>query len=218
MSLVETPWIPPRTPPSQQDNRDAQIRVSEPSPPVEVVEVVEVAEWCEAVAQRVRAGDTLAHALFDVSCGPGIDHALRGLRLRISRGTDLVRACTLVIDDPNLQVDSPGVRALREALGVVRVCALGSPHTAHTLDRIARHFRVRVALAEEVRSHTASARLSARLLTALPIAAVGLTLVISPSAASVYTTSAGLVCLGLSLVLNVAGWLWIRSLIAAAAP
>lgn len=180
------------------------------------VRAAEVADWCEALARRIRAGDTLALSIAEVPCGPSMTPTITPLLLRIQRGTDLVTACTSAIDSYGSSDLSPGSRALRDALGVLRVCALGSPHTAHTLDRVARHLRIRVALSAEVRSHTASARLSARLLTGLPIAAVGLTIMISPDSAKVFSTPAGLLCLGLSFGLNTAGWLWIRSLIVAA--
>ena len=180
------------------------------------LKVAEVADWCEALARRVRAGDTLALSIVEVPCGPSVSPAIAPLRLRIQRGTDLVTACTSAIDGHRSSDPSPGSRALREALGVIRVCSLGSPHTAHTLDRVAGHLRIRVALTAEVRSHTASARLSARLLTALPIVAVGLTVMISQDSARVFTTPAGLLCLSVSLGLNAVGWLWIRSLITAA--
>jgi Flp pilus assembly protein TadB len=183
-----------------------------------VANLSEIADWCEALARRVRAGDTLALALSDVGCSEALEPLIANLRLRIHRGTDLVMACTAMMESLDPHARSPEITALREALGVIRVCALGSPHTAHSLDRLARHFRVRVAITEQIHAQTAAARLSARLLTALPLAAVGLTITISPSSAGVFTTSAGLICLVLSLGLNAAGWLWIRSLVAAAGP
>ncbi len=186
------------------------------SPPE--ISLAEVADWCEALARRVRAGDTLSLALIDVRCDGALEQFIGSLRLRIHRGIDLVTACTTVMDTLDLRGRSPQARAIREALGVIRVCALGSPHTAHSLDRMAQQFRIRMALADELHSHTASARLSARLLTALPVGALGLTLTISPSSAGVFATPAGALCLALSLGLNAAGWLWMRSLITDAEP
>jgi hypothetical protein len=181
-----------------------------------------VAQWCEALAARVRAGDTLVRAVAETPSGRGLDAHLNPLRLRIQRGMDLVTACSALIDNPsnnspassNPQLAAgAGPSYWRETLGVIRVCALGAPETAKTLDKVARNLRVREAVAQEVRAQTASARLSAVLLTALPAAAVITTLVISPAAAQVFTTAFGLACVVLSLTLNTLGWVWIRALL-----
>jgi Flp pilus assembly protein TadB len=180
------------------------------------VSLAEIAAWCEALAQRIRGGDTLRNALVETHSSPSIETALGGFRLRIERGADLISTCTAVIDATNAQPASTHIQTLREIMGLIRVCALGSSRTAQTLDRAAHNLRIRAALADEVARETASARLSASLLTALPIVAVAITLMISPEVAQTYTTTAGLVCMTMCLLLNLIGWWWIRRLITAA--
>jgi Flp pilus assembly protein TadB len=180
------------------------------------VKLADIAAWCEALAQRIRGGDTLRSALVETHSSPSIEKTLGGFRLRIERGADLVSTCTAAIDATSTQPPSRHVQTLREIVGLIRVCALGSSRTAQTLDRAAHNLRIRAALADEVTRETASVRLSARLLTALPIFAVAITLMISPEVAQTYTTTAGLVCMTMCLGLNLLGWWWIRGLIAAA--
>jgi hypothetical protein len=176
-----------------------------------------VAQWCEALAARIRSGDTLVRAVAETPSGRGLDAHLNPLRLRIQRGMDLVTACSALIDNPPSSnphlATGTGPSYWRETLGVIRVCALGAPETAKTLDKVARNLRVREAITQEVRAQTASARLSAVLLTALPAAAVITTLMISPAAAQVFTTAFGMACVVLSLTLNILGWVWIRALL-----
>jgi Flp pilus assembly protein TadB len=181
-------------------------------PPVEPISMAAVAAWCEALAGRIRAGETLTSAIANTPAAVSLQAHLHPLRLRIQRGMDLVTACTSLIDVPATnQARSPAY--WRETLGVIRVCALGTPHTAKALDKVARTLLTKQAIAEEAQTHTASARLSAKLLTALPVGAVGVTVLISPTSARVFTTALGLGCLVFSLALNLAGWLWIRSLL-----
>jgi hypothetical protein len=189
------------------------------------IQMETVAQWCEALATRIRAGDTLARAVAETPSSPGLALHLNPLRLRIQRGMDLVTACSSLIDDVvttsgdtsrDTSRDASrdaGPNYWRETVGVIRVCAVGAPEAAKTLDKLARNLRVREAIAQEARAQTASARLSAGLLTALPAGAVIATLVISPSSAQVFTTVIGVICVTSSLLLNVMGWIWIRSLL-----
>jgi Flp pilus assembly protein TadB len=149
-------------------------------------------------------------------CSPSIDTALNGFRLRIARGADLVNTCTAVLNAVPARPASAQIQTLREIVGLIRVCALGSSRTAQTLDRAAHNLRLRSALTAQITTETASVRLSAKLLTALPIVAVAVTLMISPQVAQTYTTAAGLICMTMCLGLNLLGWWWIRRLIAVA--
>jgi Flp pilus assembly protein TadB len=196
-----------------QDLQDLAALIQRQRAPSASIHMEVVAQWCEALAARIRAGETLARAVAETPYGVGLAAHLGPLRLRVQRGMDLVTACSTMIDgvtDSNSH-DVPSY--WRETLGVIRVCALGAPETAKTLDKMARNLRIRAAVTQETRSQTAAARLSAGLLTALPAVAVVVTVAISPASAQVFTTAIGLICLASSLMLNATGWVWIRSLL-----
>ncbi len=185
--------------------------------PTERLQMETVALWCEALSARMRGGDTLARAVAETPCGHGLAAHLDPLRLRIQRGMDLVTACSTLLNETERTATDRNLNTSpiywRETLGLIRVCALGGAETARTLDKVARNLRVKEAVAQEVRAQTASARLSAGLLTALPAVAVVATVLISPSSARMYANPVGLWCLAASLILNTAGWIWIRSLL-----
>ena len=70
--------------------------------------------------------------------------------------------------------------------------------------------RAREAVLAEQRAHSAQARLSARVLTMLPIGFGGWTVLTTPTVQHFFLTPVGLICLLLGLGLNAGGWLLMR--------
>lgn len=171
-------------------------------------DTAQMADWCEALARRLRAGDSLVAAVSH-SAAPHCDEIMH-VRHHLQRGLPLAKACARALP----QAASP----TREVLGLLGVAATGGLDPAHSLDRLAHALRMRAALALEIHSQTAAVRFSALVLSALPSLAVALTSLIAPGTATALLTRSGLVSLGLAALLNGLGWMWIRRLIAAERP
>jgi tight adherence protein B len=93
---------------------------------------------------------------------------------------------------------------------VLRLCALEGGNVSESLDRAAATLRERDAVAQERAAHSAQARLSARVLTVLPVAFAAWTLATTASVRRFYGTPVGLACLAAGLTLNVVGWRWMQ--------
>ena len=101
------------------------------------------------------------------------------------------------------------------AATVLRTCAdLGGP-AAGPLDRVAAMLRVRAAVADEQAAQSAQARLSARVLTVVPVALLGLLLVTDHRVRVAVATAAGGAAIAAGLGLNLVGWWWMRRIVAA---
>lgn len=94
--------------------------------------------------------------------------------------------------------------------------ALGGP-VAATLDTGAALLRERSTARAEAHAHSAQARLSARVLTAVPLAFAGWSLLASPSFRTALTSTPGLVSAVIGGTLNLAGWWWMKHIVAKAA-
>jgi tight adherence protein B len=162
-----------------------------------------VAAWADGLAGAIRSGSTLAAAIRDVepprSCAP----AVASIRLASRRGASLRQACEIESCPAHLDL----------ALAVIRACAEHGGPAAEPLSRAAATLRGRAADAAERRTHSAQARMSAIVMTVLPICMLGL-LLLTSSPVRQFTGSpvgAGLVAVG--ALLNLLGWLWMRRLI-----
>jgi tight adherence protein B len=160
-------------------------------------------ELLERSSRDVRSGAALRTALIDA-----LDHdptTLPALRARLARGDSLVGALADVA--PRNADDRVMVHALQLA-------ATTGGSVADTLERVVAVMRERQAWRDERSSHAAQARLSARMLTMLPIAVALWGVVSSPSVRHVYATSpAAAVATGLGVLLNLIGWSWMRHLV-----
>jgi tight adherence protein B len=164
----------------------------------------EVAVWCDDLARLVRSGTSLAAALRSALPGPTLAPILAPIALALDRG-DSVAGATRRVASHNASVDL--------ALGVVRACAdLGGP-AAQPLDRTAATLRARAADLAERHVHSAQARLSAMVLTLLPVGALALLMATSSSSRAAVLAPSGVFSLGAGAALNAAGWWWMRRII-----
>jgi Flp pilus assembly protein TadB len=88
---------------------------------------------------------------------------------------------------------------------------------AAVFDQAAATLRERHALQAEQRAHTTQARLSARVLTAVPIGFAALTAWSSPNVRVVYASAWGVAMITAGAVLNLLGWWWMRAIVGRAA-
>jgi tight adherence protein B len=161
----------------------------------------------EHAARDVRAGLSTRTALADsLRRHPGV---LPGLRARLEADEPLAEA---VHDLAATGDDELFVHALRVSLRT-------DAHPADVLDRAVLIVRERAAWRHERHSQAAQARLSARLLTLLP---VGFALWSTATSARVRDAELHqpvvAVCLVLGLVLNLFGWWWMRHLVRGGDP
>lgn len=167
---------------------------------------VEVADWCDDVARALRSGDALSSAIAQATAAhPALGSTISPVLDAIRRGRSLAAALAAQ------PVDSASPVAL--AISVLRTCAdLGGPAAA-PLERVAATLRTRAAISEEHRAHSAQALLSARVLTMVPLALLGLLVVVEARVRASLGTPAGLAAVGAGVVLNVTGWRWMRRII-----
>jgi tight adherence protein B len=108
-------------------------------------------------------------------------------------------------------VDPAGPAGL--AFTVLRSSARFGGPAAIPLERAAAALRVRAAVAAEQQAQSAQAQLSARVLTLVPIALLGLLVVTDAKVRAALGTPAGLGVVVLGGLLNIGGALWMRRII-----
>lgn len=179
---------------------------------------------------RARRPD-IAPATLDASPAPRPPQ-LSALRLRQRRTTDPVttaRALAVWCEDTARRVRSgdtlstasattrPAGIAVDKRLvdGVLADLSRHGGPSAEVLDRCAERLRARAADRREVRLQSAPARLSARIMTFLPIATVCLLTATTPGVRTQLASGPGIAASVLGGSLNLAGWWWMRRLIGA---
>jgi hypothetical protein len=168
-------------------------------------DAAEVARWCESLSRAVRGGDSVLVALRAVP--PPRHHA--------------EAATTLVLEIERTGRIGPERRPVSShmALAITVLAAIvehGGP-AAEPLDRAAAVLRGRSAERAERQVHSAQARLSAQVMSILPVAMLVLLVGTSASVRAVVTAPAGAALVGVGISLNLAGWRWMRAIIGRAA-
>ena len=167
------------------------------------VDPAEVAVWCEGLARVVRSGSTLVTAVRTVDPPASCRSDVERIVLALDRGTRSTDALTIATDSPHLGL----------AVTVLRACAINGGPPAEPLDRAAATLRGRAADAAERRTQSAQARLSAVVMTVLPVAMLALLLATSPSTRAAAVSGAGLTAIVVGGALNIAGWRWMRHIV-----
>ena len=103
------------------------------------------------------------------------------------------------------------------AVHVLDLCALQGGNVSESLDRAAATLRERETARLEREAQSAQARLSARVLTVVPILFAAWTLATSPTVRAFTTTPAGVACAAAGFGANVTGWRWMRRAIRSSA-
>ena len=160
------------------------------------------ASMLDAVARRVRSGSSLTSAIIDE-----IDPSspLGVVPERLTAGWSLAEA--LAAADRGEADRALTVQAL------TATSHLGGPISA-TIDEAAAVLRERVAAHAERQAYSAQTRLSARVLTIVPVGFALWSAVASQRTRDVYVaTTAGGLCALIGIALNLTGWLWMRRII-----
>lgn len=160
------------------------------------------AAFLDALATEVRAGSALGVA-WQQSLRR---HAVRGNAVSPERPLDATLSLTAGSGDEAVVLQVTGA-----------VAALGGP-MALTIDAGAALLRERAAARADAVAHAAQARLSARVLTVVPIGFAAWSALTSESFRAGIGTAVGAASVAIGAVLNAVGWSWMRSLVARAAP
>lgn len=157
----------------------------------------------EHTARDVRSGMALRSALIDaLRRQPG---QLSGLLDRLDHGVGLNQA---------LAAHEPSTGDARFVVHGLRLAAETGGAVADTLDRVVAVVRERQVWRSERHAQASQARLSARMLTVLPIAVAAWGLLSGPRARDAYADSpATIVLSAFGVVLNITGWWWMRRLV-----
>jgi tight adherence protein B len=167
-----------------------------------------VAAWCDALARAVGGGATLATAIRTVEPPAACVAAVGSIRLALERGVSLHDACS----------SGPQPEALQVAITVIRACAAQGGPAAEPLSRTAAVLRGRAADAAERRTQSAQARMSAIVMTILPICMLALLLATSSSVRLFVVSPTGLGVMAAGAALNTLGWRWMRRLVTGGRP
>lgn len=153
----------------------------------------EWAAFLDTTSTEVRSGSSLIAALAHAR----IRHPSLSKHLESANGTD-----------PDLAIVSQSVAAVLE---------LGGP-VAATLHHGAALLRERAAQRAEATAHSAQARLSARVLTAVPLAFTVWSAASSSTFRHAITSPTGLAAASAGLTSNAIGWWWMRRIVDKAMP
>ena len=157
------------------------------------------ASLLDGISRQVRSGSSLTSAVIDE-----IDRSspLKVVLDRLDTGDSLSDAlATVVADHGDLALTVQALSATAH---------LGGPIAA-TLDEAAAVLRERAAARSERRAHGSQARLSARVLTIVPLGFAVWSAAASQRTRDVYiSNAAGGVCAICGLALNVVGWRWMK--------
>lgn len=175
------------------------------------VPAADVAAWCDAIGRRLRAGAALRHVLAtERPAHVGLAARTESLRHDIDRGGSVSAAI-----DAASTATGPGTLGL-----VWSVLAVTSEHggsAAEAIDRVSSALRLRSADAHERAAQSAQARLSAHVLTAVPLGVLGLLVATDPDVRRVVGQPMGWGLIGAGLLLNLCGWQWMRRISAGTA-
>jgi tight adherence protein B len=158
----------------------------------------------DAIARQVRSGSSLTGAvLAEVTESSSLGDVAEAVRA----GVPLAAALAAV--EPRDHDLALTIQAL------LATAHLGGPIAA-TLDEAASVLRERAAARAERLAHSAQARLSARVLTIVPIGFAGWSALASERTRDAYlSNAAGAVCAIVGLALNAAGWRWMKRIVGA---
>ena len=164
-----------------------------------------VAEWCDRLAGRLRSGASLRDALLTtIPDDEPTRRRTEPVRRRLHHGEPVTIAVGAV--------DEPGPH-LHLALTIIGAAARVGGPSAPAIDRTAASLRARAADHDDRRVQAAQARMSAHVLTAVPVVMLSLLVMTDSDAREAVTTKAGVICLTVGLALNLSGTAWMRRMI-----
>lgn len=168
----------------------------------------------DMVGRSLRSGASLTQSLSEAAADspPALAHEFDAVLAGIGRGQPAAQALRSWAD----RVPHVEVRIVAAALALASRNEAG---TSQALDGVSQSLRDRASLRLEIRSQTAQAAASMQALVVLPLAFLCFDAIGSGQTIRFLTTeSRGRVCLMLAVVLDVAGGIWISSMVRRRSP
>ena len=176
-----------------------------------------VAEWCDALARSLRAGTALRSALISIEpTDPALADRSQDVRQALGRGATVSTAVIGLLADATSRPRRQSPHLALAAAVLATSGSIGGP-TAASLDRLAGALRLRVADGQERSAYSAQARLSAHVLTVVPLALLALLAVTDSNVRAVLSQRTGFALVSIGLALNLFGWWWMRCIVTARA-
>lgn len=164
-----------------------------------------ISEWCDDLGRDLRSGSTLHAALLSAPDDEPTARATAAMRLQLQRGRSVAES----VSDPSAGAGPH----LRLVFQVIAISARLGGSSAAAIDRTGAMLRQRAADQDERQVHAAQARLSAHVLTAVPMAMLGLLATLDPDVRAAVVTPVGSACVMAGLALNGVGWIWMRRIV-----
>ncbi len=172
-----------------------------------------IAAWCDDLARQLRHGATLRSALTTtIPTDAPLERSTRPLRRRLDRGASVLEAC----DGWASELDAGGAREADMLIAFATVAgaaALAGGGAAAPLHRFASSMRQRAADEHERRAHSAQARMSARVMTIIPLALLALLFATDDDVRSVIVQPGGAIVVTIGMALNVLGAWWMHRIV-----
>jgi Flp pilus assembly protein TadB len=170
-----------------------------------------VAVWCDDVATEIRSGSTVRAAILTVvPDDPRISDVVTRIRRRIERGSNVRDSCRALATDRAVQRGEP---ELSSALTVIAETAEVGGSVGVPIERVAAAARLRAADELDRAAHSAQARLSAHVLTFVPITVFVVLAIGDRRVIAIATSPSGIAIVAFGIVLNALGWLWMQAII-----
>lgn len=164
-----------------------------------------VADWCAALIGHHRAGRGTAGAIADTNTTHDDISAVR--RVAID-ATQRQRSLNEALDEmaPNVSRD------LQMVIAAISAATASGSAVSPALNRAEQVLRRRADQRREITVASASARMSAMVLTVLPLVVLGVAAIASATVRAYATSTTGRLTIGIGMLLAGTGWWWIRRL------
>lgn len=168
-----------------------------------------VADWCDAISRRLRAGETLRLVLArERPTNVALVAQTEPLRRALDRGESVADAIAAAAS-----ASASRYGALDLVWSVLAITSDYGGNTAEPIDGVAAGLRLQSADAQERTVHSAQARLSAHVLTAVPLVVLALLVATDREVRLIVSRPTGWWLVGGGLLLNLCGWSWMRRVV-----
>lgn len=182
------------------------------------VEPAAVAEWCDELSRALRHGSTLRSVIeATVPDDHAVAHHTTLLRHRLGRGASVRDACDQWSCGLE-QTSTPGTDTLQTLAAVLSTSASMGGNAAEPIDRFGVSMRQRASDQLERSANSAQARMSARVLTIVPLALLAVLIATDGDVRDAVTSTTGLVVVAIGLSLNAVGAWWMRRIAGSPEP
>ena len=170
-------------------------------------DAAELATVLDTVSRRCASGESLGTALAGALAAAGSNAGAATMSC-LAEAAPLLGGGSTVREALRAVTSSDADVVL--AVHVLALCAAQGGNVSESLDRAAATLRDRQGVRLEREAQSAQARLSARVLTVVPVGFAAWTLATTPTVRAFTTTPAGLACMAAGATMNLAGWRWMR--------